>query len=127
MNNPIHFPKPSPLPATLSAVHDARRAWFTHNDWVREIYDKLWEDPEHGKEFRELLDAVYKWDTVEGSFGADDLLAAIMIRNYAKQHDVPIVQDMKLMSIKTSLNYVMRKSGHSRKQRRDMVMSELHR
>ena len=44
-----------------------------------------------------------------------------MIRNYAKKHDVPIVQDMKLMSIKTALNYVMRKSGHSRKQRRDMV------
>ena len=39
----MQFSSPSPplCRHTLAEVYDARKAWFTHNDWVREIYDRL--------------------------------------------------------------------------------------
>lgn len=90
------------------------------NDDVDDIFLRLWENPK----FRELFAAIHPAQTVEGSFSADDVIAAEMIREYAKEHHFAIASTAKLAAIIFSLHVVCRRYEQSRNQRRNMVKGQ---
>jgi hypothetical protein len=119
-------PKAVPLPATVDEMI-ARRplsANRTLNDYVDDIHKALWVDAD--STYRELLDAVYDEDAVEGSLSIDNAKAAEVIRDYAKDpaHRIPYVASKKLATIVKSLNVVLRRYKMSRKERAGQVAGE---
>lgn len=111
------------LPATREDLLAQRRimASPTLNDYVDEIHLALWDDPH----YQQLLRAVWVEETVEGSINADDLQAAAMIRQYARDNKVVFVADKKLATIAKSLTVIMRRYRISRQERRRMVHGEI--
>ena len=108
--------KPEPLPATLQDLVNRRQriAPPNLNDKVERIYLELYPDPK----FQRYLDAVYASDAQEGSLYADDLLAAQMIRAWAKEDDKDLyVAGKNLATITRALNVVQARYGISRKAR----------
>lgn len=71
-----------------------------------------------------LLRATYDQHAVEGSLAADNVLAAIMIREKAKDIDYVDVAHEKLGIINLALGVVLRRYKMSRKQRRNTVAGE---
>lgn len=125
MNNAIR-PRPEALPAT-GADLDARLkfpASRTLNDFVQDIHRKLWFS--ENLDYRNLLDAVYDEDAVEGSLSIDNAKAAEMIRDYAKDqnHGEPYVAGKKLATIVKALNVVLRRYKMSRKERATRMEGE---
>lgn len=90
------------------------------NDLVDEIHRQL---TENDPAYRRLLWAVYDEQAVEGSLATDNIMAAKMIRDRAKQIDSEI-KDEKLHTIVMALGIVLRRYGQSRKERRLMVAGE---
>jgi len=90
------------------------------NDDVEEIHLKLWVDPSYHK----LFDPIWREDTVEGSFIADDMVAAMQVRTYARKNDLPIASQSKLHAIVHSLHVVCRRYGIDRRTRQGLVGGE---
>jgi hypothetical protein len=115
-------PLPPPLPATVDDLLSLRKSnrLRSLNDDVDDIHLRLWEVDK----YREYLTQIWREDTVEGSFIADDISAATMIRDYAKEHTYPLASRAKLHSIVRSLHIVCRRFGISRKERQAQVQGE---
>jgi hypothetical protein len=113
-------------PALPSSVNDllAQRKTLrtrTLNDDVDEIHLKLWDKPE----YRNYFVAIWREDTREGSFIADDIMAATMIRDFAADAKLPLAANSKLAAIVRSLHVVTRRYGISRKERQSLVDGEV--
>jgi hypothetical protein len=75
--------------------------------------------------YRDLLEAVYDEDAVEGSCSIDNALAAELIRDRAKKMGYDELAKKKLATISKSLNVVTRRYKLSRKLRKNMVRGEI--
>jgi hypothetical protein len=121
MANSVFHPRP-PAPALPSSVTDLlaqRKTLRTRslNDDVEEIHLALWDD----LDYRQFFLPIWKEETIEGTFIADELMAAIQIREYANAHQKPIAANAKLAAIIRSLHVVCRRYGISRKERQNLV------
>lgn len=107
--------KTIPLPATTQDLVAMRKSMRerTLNDHVEDVHVTLWDDPAYHR----ALEAVYDEDAVEGSLAADNFLAAMMIRDYARDKKLPFLMDKKLATIVKALNVVLKRYGISRKER----------
>ena len=128
MSGQLDRPRAAPLPATLEEML-ARRplaANRTLNDYVDDVHKALWAAPDELQTYRNLLDAVYDEDAVEGSLAIDNSKAAEMIREYARDpaHPIPYLKHKKLATIVKSLNVVLRRYKMSRKERASQVGGE---
>jgi hypothetical protein len=89
----------------------------TLNADVESIHQRLWDD----KDYRAALDATNHADAINGSTVIDDIMAAMMIKDYAVAHNVPMVKAEKLAAIVKSMRKILRKyPGLSRKARAAM-------
>ena len=115
MNQIAARPAPAPLPATVQDLEAMRKVFHqpTLNDRVDAIHVKLWADDG----YRAFLDAVYDEDAVEGSLSADNIFAAMMIRDYAKANGDHYVAGKKVATISKALAVVLRRYGIGRKER----------
>jgi hypothetical protein len=104
-----------PLPATVEDLLAQRRPMIgrTLNDYVEDLHVKAWANPA----YQAVLEAVYDEDAVEGSLAADNLMAAQMLREIAREHDVPQVANRKLATIVKALNVVLKRFRMSRQLR----------
>ena len=104
-----------PLPATRQDLEAARvlKVRPTILDLVEPIVKDLWED----EAFKRLIDAIDDADAVEGSMEVDDTMAAILIREYAKEHKHKDVAAKNLTTLRHALRLVLRRYTASRKQR----------
>ena len=110
---------PAPLPTTTQDLLAQRRlkAKRTINDLVEDVVIKLWENDT----FMKLIDAVYDSDTVEGSMDIDDTLAAMMIRDAAKEAGNEELAGKKLDVIVHAMRVVLRRYGQDRRERRNTI------
>jgi len=115
-------PLPPSLPATREDFLAARqiKAERTLNDYIEDLYLELAENDN----FKRLIWAVWDEQALEGSLAADNIMAAEMIRDRARENSHPYVSNEKLATISKSLGVVQRRYGLSRKQRRNMVGGE---
>ena len=117
----IHVPagngKSIALPPTVAALMAQKKSGKqrTLNDMVEGHHLKLYEDAK----YRGYLDATVGSDSKEGSLIADDMMAALMIREQASEAGDVLVAKKNLATIRTSLHVVLRRYGISRKERRD--------
>jgi hypothetical protein len=114
---------PPPVPESADAYLARRKlkSGRTLNDYVEDIHLLL----ANNEQYQAYTWAVYDEQAVEGSLSADNIKAAEMIRNLAREKKIPgPVAKEKLATIAKALNVVMRRSGDSRKQRRYMVGGE---
>jgi hypothetical protein len=93
----------------------------TLNDLVDDIHHLLVRD----ERYRAFLHAVYDEQAVEGSLAVDDVMAAEMIREKAKEIGSTEVARQKLATISKALHVVLRRYGLSRKERRDRIRGEI--
>jgi hypothetical protein len=114
------LPKAPPLPSNIADWQRQVKAERTLNDMVEDIHRALVEN----EQYLALLRATYDAHAVEGSLSADNVLAAIMIRDKAKVMNIPDVAKEKLAIINLSLGVVLRRYKASRKQRRNTVGGE---
>jgi hypothetical protein len=115
-------PLPPPLPDNIDDWERSSKAERTLNDLVEDIHRILVnEDPK----YRGYLRATYDAHAVEGSLAADNVMAAMIIRDKAKSIGSIDVADEKLAVINMALNVVLRRYKKSRKQRRNMVHGEI--
>ena len=107
------------LPNTVEEFRDWRDVSSNRNlnDIVEELHLILYRDDK----YRLFLDAVYDEQAIEGSLGADNIMAAQMIRDLAKKQNRPEAAAQKLATISKSLGVVLRRYNASRKLRRDTV------
>jgi hypothetical protein len=108
-----------PLPANIDDWTRHIKVERTLNDLVEDIHRILVEK----EKYRDLLRAVYDAHAVEGSLAADNVLAAIMIREKAKEIGSEVAKE-KLAVINLALGVVLRRYKMSRKQRRNTVAGE---
>jgi hypothetical protein len=107
-----------PLPDNIEKWTRHTKVERTLNDLIEDIHRVLVnEDPQ----YRAYLRAVYDAHAVEGSLAADNILAAMIIRNRAKEIGVTEVANEKLAIINLALGVVLRRYHASRKQRRNMI------
>ena len=111
-----------PLPVTREEMvaRKTLKAQPTLNDYVDSIHVQLWEE----EAYRLLLDATSDEDAVEGSTAIDNVEAAKMIRDYAKENNITYVAVKKLATIVKSLNVVLRRYQMTRKQRSIQIGNE---
>jgi hypothetical protein len=70
-------------------------------------------------QFRAFVNEVNDEDAIEGSLHYDDVAAAQMIRDYAKDNGAPAsVANAKMKTLVHAMNAALRRFGASRKQRR---------
>ena len=108
--------KKVPLPSTVSDMLARKSPTLQNlNDHVDAIHVKLFGDDE---KYAMLLDAVYDEEAQEGSLAADNIMAAIMIRDYATKDNADVyVAKKKLATIVKSLNVCLRRYHMGRKER----------
>ena len=108
-------PVPQALPTKLSdhLEHRLLKARRSLNDMVEELHLKLVED----ERYISYLNAVYDEQAVEGSLGADNIMASTMIRDSAKEVKSELAGE-KLATISKALGVVLRRYGFDRKSRR---------
>jgi hypothetical protein len=111
--------EPPPLPANIDEYTRYIKSERTINDLVEDIHRTLVEQDE----YRKFLWAVWDEQAVEGSLSADNIMAATMIRNRAREINSEIANE-KLATIVKALGVVLRRYHVSRKQRRHMVGGE---
>jgi hypothetical protein len=114
-------PAAPPLPTKLEEWQRKLKAERTLNDLVEDIHRMLCED----EDYLSLLKAIYDEQAVEGSLGADNVMASQMIRNRAKKIDGNELANEKLATISKALGVVLRRYGASRKERRQTVHGEI--
>jgi hypothetical protein len=105
--------------ADLIAQRKSMRARSLHDD-VDECHVKLWSSPE----YRRCFSAVHPSETIEGSFIADEYVAAGIIREFAQNNNIPIAAGAKLAAIVYSLHIICRRYNMSRKDRQHHVAGE---
>jgi hypothetical protein len=110
-----------PLPENIEDWERHIKSERTLNDLVEDIHRILVnEDPK----YRAYLRATYDAHAVEGSLAADNVLAAMIIREKAKEIGSTEVAQEKLAIINLALGVVLRRYHASRKQRRNTVGGE---
>jgi hypothetical protein len=108
------------MPTTSKGLLDQRTRMRkrTLNQDVEAIHLKLWdEDPDYQLLFR----AIYKEEAVEGSFPAENFLAAQRVRVCAQQHEFTIAAGANLTAIVKALLRVRILLQQGRKQRRKLA------
>jgi hypothetical protein len=110
-----------PLPENIEEWQRHTKAERTLNDLVEDIHRILVNESET---YRAYLRAVYDAHAVEGSLAADNVLAAMIIREKAVEIGSAEVAQEKLAIINLALGVVLRRYHASRKQRRNMVAGE---
>jgi hypothetical protein len=119
--NPVPVRNAPPLPERIEDWERQIKAERTLNDLVEDLHRILVnEDPK----YRAYLRATYDAHAVEGSLAADNVLAAMIIRDKAKEVGSTEVAAEKLAIINLALGVVLRRYKASRKQRRNMVGGE---
>jgi hypothetical protein len=113
-------PLPPALPEKIEDWTRFIQAERTINDLVEDIHRVLVEDPG----YRAYLRAVYDEQAVEGSLSADNVMAAEMIREKAKDLGSEVASE-KLATIVKALGVVLRRYHASRKQRRHTIGGEI--
>jgi hypothetical protein len=112
----VDRPVPTKLPPTIEELEKYRTIGpvTTLNDHVHGVFKKLYEETD----FQRLLKATGDDETVEGSMSTDNVIAAQMVRDYAKKNG-PIMEivEAKLHAIVRSLKVVMNRYNMSRKVR----------
>lgn len=103
------------LPATREQLLAQRKIKRSSSltDLVDVIFVEMW--PEH--RFRACNEAVWNEHTVEGSLVDDEVLAAQMIRDYAKKKSMDSVAEAKTADIRRALKVAKRRNGVDRKTR----------
>ena len=117
----VHYrPQPPALPTTSAGLLAQRQRVRkrTLNQDVEAIHLSLWDED---ADYQILFRAVYKEEAVEGSFAAENFLAAQRIRAYAQQHDYGIAAQANLTAISKSLLHVRGLLQQGRKQRRKLA------
>ena len=80
----LYRSRPTPLPAKMDDWERKIKSVRMLNDYVEDVHRALWDgDPK----YREFLEAVWDSDAVEGSLAIDNTMAAMMIREKAKDID----------------------------------------
>ena len=124
MNKDTSLRVPPPLPAKIEDWQRFLKQERTINDYVEDVHRGLI-DGERSDLYRSFLSAVYDAQAVEGSLAADNIEAARMIREYARENQVTSLEKEKLAIIAISLGVVLRRYHASRKERRQMVAGEV--
>lgn len=104
------------LPVSTSDLHRKNLTHRTINDEVESLFLPLYEE---NADFRELLEAVYDSEAVEGSLRADDYDAATMLRASAPAGSR--VSQSNKETLRRALNVVLRRYNISRNERRGTV------
>jgi hypothetical protein len=117
-------PVPPELPVALNDWQRFLKSQRTINDLVEDAHRALIESDQSNK-YRAFLFAVYDEQAVEGSLAADNIEAARMIREWAKDSDGNELSHEKLATIAKALGVVLRRYHASRKERRQMVDGEV--
>jgi len=110
--------RPTPLPARIDEWERKIKNERTLNDHVEDVHIALYDD---SPDYRRLLEAVWDSDAVEGSLAIDNTMAAMMIRDKAKDMPGNPVGAKKLDTIVKSLTVVLRRYHNSRKERRHTI------
>lgn len=110
--------RPTPLPAKSDNWQRKIKSARTLNDHVEDVHLSLWDD---NPEYRQFLEAVWDSDAIEGSLSIDNTMAAIMLRDKAKNIEGNPVDKKKLDTIVKSLGIVLRRYEFSRRERRHTV------
>jgi len=121
MNRTLPLREAPPLPERIEEWERHSKAERTLNDLVEDIHRMLVNED---AKYRSYLRAVYDAHAVEGSLAADNVLAAMIIRQKAKDIGSTEVENEKLAVINLALGVVLRRYHSSRKQRRNMVGGE---
>lgn len=87
------------------------------NDLVEDLVVKLWENDD----FQELVEAIYDSDTVHGSMADDDVMAALMIKEYASKNGHTEVAMKNLHTIKLAMRVALRRFSQTRNERFDVA------
>ena len=114
---------PPPLPVNIDYWVRRAKLHRTLNDQVEELHLAIMRSGEDIEGYVALLQAVHDAHAVEGSCSADNLLAAMRIREAATAAKSPVSKE-KLAVISHSLNIVMKRWGVSRKQRCNSVAGQ---
>lgn len=109
------------LPAKLADWQRLLKQERTLNDQVEDIHRMLVEKPD----YIAYLKAIYDEQAVEGSLSADNIMAATMIRERARDINDIEVSKEKLATIVKALGVVLRRYGATRKERRQTVKGEI--
>lgn len=119
----LRHPLPPQLPVDAEGFLAARKKERTRtlNDEVESVYLALAKD----EKFRAYIYATYDEQAVEGSLSADNVFAAQMIREKAKEMEIEEVASQKVATISKALGVVARRYGFSRKERRNMLGGEI--
>lgn len=120
-STPIQRREAPPLPEKIEQWERHTKVERTLNDMVEDLHRVLVNEDE---KYRAYLRAVYDAHAVEGSLSADNVLAAMIIREKAKANGVTEVAEEKLAIINMALGVVLRRYHASRKQRRQMLGGE---
>jgi hypothetical protein len=123
MDQPATRLAPRPLPVTVQDLEAMRKVFHqpTLNDRVDTIHIQLWANDG----YRRLLDAVSDEDAVEGSLSADNVFAAVMIRDHAKTIGDSYVAGKKAATIARALSVVLRRYGIGRRERAREVAGQI--
>lgn len=113
------LPTAPAFPSSVAEFKELRaiKAERTLNDMVEDIHLSIYDDAD----YRGYLRAVYDAHAVEGSLGADNIMAAQMIRAKAQEVGNKELATEKLAVISMALGVVLRRYHSSRKERRNML------
>jgi hypothetical protein len=111
-------PRPTQLPQKIEEWERKIKSMPSLNDHVEDLHRMLWDD---SAEYRAYLEAVWDSDAVEGALAIDNVFAAEMIRDQAREIPGNIVGNKKLDTIVKSLGVILRRYENSRKERRHTV------
>jgi hypothetical protein len=121
MSEKMLRPAPPELPATKSDLSALLRykQRKTIIDYVMEINETLWEDPEYQK----YLEAIFDEQAVTGSVDTDHFVAAQMIKAKAREMGMVQLQNEKEWAIVKALRRVLgRYEKMSLQERREIAM-----
>lgn len=121
--NELVKPSAPALPTSVDKFLALRKlkAKRTLNDQIEDVHLHLIEVDGYVS----YLNAVYDEQAVEGSLSADNVMAAMMLREKAVEMGNSELGKEKLASISKALGVVLRRYGLSRKERRNMVDGEV--
>lgn len=118
MKTNIHVLTPDPLPATTEDLIAAfkLKAGLNLNDVVQDAIEQLYD-----KGLQPFLAATHDSQAVEGSLSADNVMAAEMLRTWARKNGKTLLANEKLGVIVLAMGVVCRRFGIDRKTRRNTV------
>jgi len=116
--------EPTPLPGKLVDWHRFLKQERTINDIVEEAHRNLIES-DKSQVYLRFLYAVHDTQAVEGTMAIDNVEAARMIREYARDNGGHELAQEKLGTIVRSLNVVLKRYHASRKERAQTVAGEI--